>query len=363
MLTSLVLGAALAAPGAPVPRDTEPAPTGPAPWVLYLKADDAGRAQVMVYKNQKVTQSRSVIETVDGKPTTKIVQEEVERMVASYVALDTINPKFTTAQGATLTTDSVMKRAKTGFVVLVSADGKPVSKSWLRTIDPEAVIATADGLVSPVAPRAITIVPTAAPRLVLLGTGTNGKVQIAYNAAGGGNNGYGGGQFIGGNRVVFINNGNGMQQVFLGDDGGYYSNPNATPVNAEAPVKSLEDAKFEAYDLNGKTVAKADALKRLKAGGFVLIAGDNRVPDASYLKLFRGDLLVLVSPELLNVPTGIKGVAKPAVGQPALLPAAPAPAVAPAKPLLLKPAVIRVAPLRVQPLKEVPAPPAEKKSR
>lgn len=70
-----------------------------------------------------------------------------------------------------------------------------------------------------------------------------------------------------------------------------------------APIKPLTDVKFEAYDLTGKRVDKSDAMKRLEAGGLVLIAGDNRLPDSQYLKMFRGDLLVLVSPELVNAPT------------------------------------------------------------
>ena len=351
MFTSLLLGAALAAPGAPIPKDAAPAPTGPAPWVLYLKADDTGRTQILVYKNQKVTQNRQVTETVDGKPVTKIVQETVDRILPNYVALDATNPKFITAGGTTLTLDTVMKRAKDGLVVLVSADGKPVEKSWLRTVDPETLIISAEGLASQSAPRATVAVPTAAPRLVLLGIDKDGKVQIAYNP-GSSNNNNGNMQFArGGGRVVFMNNGGGAQQIFLPDDGNYVQNP----VSAEAPVKSLEDIKFEAYDLNGKTVAKDAAMKRLKAGGFVLIAGDSRIPDASYLKLFRGDLLVLVSSELLNVPTGLKGKAGVIVAPVAL----PVQAIQ-FKAALVRPAVIQAVPLRVQPLKEAPVAPAPK---
>ena len=350
MLTSMLLGAALAAPGAPIPKDADPAPTGPAPWVVYLKSDSTGRAQVMVYKNQKVTQSRQVTETVDGKVVTKIVQETVDLMIASYVLLDSTNPKFITAGGTNLTLDTVMKRAKDGLVVFVSADGKPVGKSWLRTIDPEAVIVTAEGLVSPVAPRAVVAVPTTAPRLVLLGTDKDGKVQIAYNPGTAGNYGM---NFVNGG-VMFWNNGNGMQQVFLNHDGSY--SPNQTPVNAEAPLKSLEEIKFEAYDLDGKAVSKVNALKRLKAGGYVLISGDNRVTDASYLKMFRGELLVLVSNELLNVPTGIKGKGGALGG--VVLPAAPA--VVPFRAVLVRPAVIQAIPLKVQPAKDLPVAPAPK---
>ena len=356
MFTSLLLGAALAAPGAPLPKDADPAPTGPAPWVFYLKPDDAGHIQILVYKNQKVTQNRQVTETVDGKAVTKIVQETVDRILPNYVQLDATNPKFVSVGGTTLTLETVIKRAKEGLVVLVSADGKPVEKCWLRTVDPETLIVSAEGLASQSAPRATVAVPTAAPRLVLLGLDKDGRVQIAYNPGSGNNNNYNGNmQFArGGVRLVFMNNGAGVEQMFVDDDGNYVKNP----VSAEAPIKSLEDIKFEAYDLNGKTVAKDAAMKRLKAGGFVLIAGDGRIPDASYLKLFRGDLLVLVSSELLNVPTGIKG--KGALAGVIVAPAAIPVQAIQLKAALLRPAVIQAVPLRVQPLQEAPVAPAPK---
>ena len=344
MLTSLLLGAALAAPGAPVPATADPAPAGPAPWVLHLKADDNGRAQVMIYKTQKVTQSRAVTETVDGKQVTKVIQEQVERTMPTYVLLDAQNPTLTTAGGSKVLLDNLMKQAKAGIVVLVSADGKPVSKSWLRTVDPETVVVTADGLVSEASPRGIYGAPTAPPRLVLLGTDAKGKVQVAYNPNATNN----GGAYYGGRGGrMFINGG---QQMFI-DDSGYYS-PNVAPSNTEAPVKGLEDIAFEAYDLKGKTVSKAEAMKRLSAGGYALIAGDNRLPAESYLKSFRGDLLVLVSQDLVNVPTGkVKNNGAVAAPAPAALPAV--------RGVLVKPGIIQAAPLKLAPA-PVPAPAAEK---
>jgi len=69
--------------------------------------------------------------------------------------------------------------------------------------------------------------------------------------------------------------------------------------------KLLADVKFDAYDTDGKLVPRTEALKRLKAGGLVLLAGDNRFPDPDHLKAFRDDILVLVSGEFIfpmNVP-------------------------------------------------------------
>ncbi len=302
MLISLLLGTVLTAPAAPVPRDTDPPPAGPAPHVIYLKADFTGRVNVQVYQTQKVTQARTVNTVENGKPVSRVVREQVEQTASMYVSLADIKAKFTTADGVALTTEAVMRRAKDGLVVLVSADGKPVEKAWLRALDPGAVIASAEVLVGVGAPRPTVPVPTQAPRLVVLGTGTDGKVQVAYNPNPGGVFHPGRAEMPG-----FINPGAGARPAFRES---YLSNPIPTPTIGTAPVKALADVKFDAYDLSGKLVDKADALKRLTAGGLVVIAGDNRLPDAQYLKMFRGDLLVLVSPELANVPTGAKG--KPA---------------------------------------------------
>jgi len=345
MMTSLVLGAALAAPGAPVPADADTGRPGPAPWLLYLKPDENGRAQVLIYKNQKVTTTRVVTEVVDGKQVTKHVSEESERLMASYVLLDGLSPapSFTTAAGQKLTHEAVMKRAKGGLVVLVSADGKPVSRNWLRPLNPETVIIAAEGLASPVSPRAAVAVPTLAPRMLLLGTGDDGKVQVAYNpGTNNSNNGYYD-NFGRGGKVIFL--GGNAQPVLLNEDGSYSNYNNGNPTAGVAPTKALDDTTFDAYDLSGKRISKPEVLKQLKAGGLVVVAGDNSLPDASYLKIFRSDLIVLVTPELINVPYGSKATKPTATARPA----APAPVR-----LIARPA------LQALPLKVAP-PPVEKK--
>ncbi|HEY2909461.1 MAG TPA: hypothetical protein VGI99_04405, partial [Gemmataceae bacterium] len=183
MLTSLVFGAALAVPSAPLPKDAEATPAGPPPWMARLQADASGHVQLLLFRKQKYTQGRQVTETVNGKPTTKIVYEQVERIGQQYVLVETMSTKCVTAQGTEIPSATVMKRAEKGLTVYISADGKPVSKRWLRTMDPEAVIVMADGLQSLAAPRSLQHAE-AAPRLTRLGTDASGKVQVAYNPAG-----------------------------------------------------------------------------------------------------------------------------------------------------------------------------------
>src|SRR5439155_2570458 len=134
----------------------------------------------------------------------------------------------------------------------------------LRAFGPDTVIVSAEGLVSAIAPRSQMQVPTAAPRLVLLGVGADGKVQVAFNPAAVGN-GAGDAVYAARARMVFMNNGAGAQPFFLNDDGSY--SQNLPPAATDAPLKPLEDVKFDAYDLSGKAVAREAALKRLKAGG------------------------------------------------------------------------------------------------
>jgi hypothetical protein len=71
----------------------------------------------------------------------------------------------------------------------------------------------------------------------------------------------------------------------------------------------------------GREVERAAALKQLAAGGVVVASSDGRKVDPRYLKLFRDDVLVLVSPEL--VPPRTPPAADPALDAP--LPMRPAP--------------------------------------
>jgi hypothetical protein len=156
--------------------------------------------------------------------------------------------------------------------------------------------------------------------------------------------------------VVVVKQLGGLQQVIVQEDTGFAPPRPGAPTGA-APTKPLEEVKFEAYDLTGKVVPKAEAVKRLKAGGLVLVAGDNRLPAEEYRKRFQGDLLVLVSAELVGVPTGGTPVLP---GQPAPLPAVRGGLIAPAAPAIqLKPAVIAPAVVPANKPAAAPVPPAK----
>lgn len=340
MNASLVLSAALLAPAAPVPRDTVPNTTGPAPCVLALKADAGGAVRVIgnIPTKVTVTNTHFVIETVveNGKQVQKQVQKQVEQDVVTQQyfnkTLADFNGKFTTADGTELTLDEATGRVKNGATLLASADGKPIAKAWLRTVRSDTVVMVADGLSHAQIQWGGPPMPTTpAPRLSLYSTDTSGKVMAPCTSQ----------PLNAGHNVYyddFAFEGRALRGGIRGGDFAYYPPQQAT---ATVVLKPLTEVKFDAYDLNGKLVSKTEVLKRLAAGGMVLVAGDNRVPDENYLKAFKDDVLVLVGPELVLPVAPVDQTKKKEEGKPMVrpLPVAPIAPIAPAP--IIKPAVIK----------------------
>lgn len=362
MYASLVLSAALVAPAAPLPRDASPDNAGPAPRVLALRADAAGAVRITgsIPVRVTVTQTHFVIETVivNGQQVQQQVQKQVEQDITTsqYMnkALAEFDGKFTTADGTPLTVEEATARVKNGATVLASADGKPIARSWLRAVGSDTVVMVADGL-SHVQPQAGggTLPTTPAPRLAMLGTDAAGKLTAACTS-----------NPITANNGIYYDDIAFEGRAFRGGrmmrnidyNGDYYPQQ----VGAKVVLKPLADVKFDAYDLTGKLVPRGEALKRLAAGGMVLVAGDARLPDEAYLKAFREDVLVLVGSELVLPVAPIDQTKKnePAKdGKPMAVPAAPLPA----PPALIRPAVqIKLAPAAgAVPAPQVAAPPVK----
>jgi hypothetical protein len=337
MLASLLLAAA-AAPAAPVPPGAAPSPTGPAPVVVYLHADATGQVPITVTQYRTLKRLRQVLVTEDGKQVQKQVEEEFRVPATRRLGLAELSGTFSTADGSALTVMEAARRVKDGAVVLVSADGKPVEKGWLRAVYPDTVVIAAEALAGIVHVHPAGGGPaTAAPRLELLAPDPDGKVRVACGPAG---DGHGvvrdPGIVIRGNVAVAGGN------VVVGGAGAIQLAPAADARAPAAPDtrKPLDEVKFDAYTTDGKPVPREESLKRLRAGGLVLVSADNRLPDAAYLKPFKPELLVLVSAELVGPPGGgtvPSGVLRPAP-VPALVPAAVN--VAPAIKLQVQPRIL-----------------------
>ncbi len=85
---------------------------------------------------------------------------------------------------------------------------------------------------------------------------------------------------------------------------------------------------------DGQKVELADALKALKDGGVVVVSSDGKPVSPAHLKLFKDNVLVLVSPELAAPHGGATqpGLVRPPVGRP-LPPIQIQPLPAPVQPL------------------------------
>jgi hypothetical protein len=120
-------------------------------------------------------------------------------------------------------------------------------------------------------------------------------------------------------------------------------------VQSMARVELSELKNLTIYTADGKEADKALALKKLVDGGTVVVSADGQKVDPKYLKLFRDDTLVLVSPELAAGQTGVGAVGVVAP----LPPVGPPPAVGGAP--LIKPLPLPVPPADAP----APLPPAD----
>lgn len=100
-------------------------------------------------------------------------------------------------------------------------------------------------------------------------------------------------------------------------------NPNGgAPQQVDREYRSTRTERVEFADVNGldvyttdgKELDLRDAMSRVSDGGIVLLSTDGKRVSPQYLKLFRDDLLVLVSPEFANLPTQSTTTVTTAVG-------------------------------------------------
>jgi hypothetical protein len=109
------------------------------------------------------------------------------------------------------------------------------------------------------------------------------------------------------------------------------------PVTRMVELGEVKDLAFTTAD--GKKVDKDEAMKKLAGGAVVVVTSDGKTVSPTFLKVFKDDTLVLVSPELL-VPQGGVGGGVGGFGRPGVRPLpAPVPGV------IVKPGVIQVVPI------------------
>ncbi|VTR95051.1 unnamed protein product [Gemmata massiliana] len=141
MLTSLVLSMTLAAP---VPAPAPPVPAGPAPRILELKADADGKIMVIVTRTEKLLPPGAAANPNVGVPA-------IAR--AKQVELSEVKDlTVTTADGKKLDTEEAIKKLVKGGTVVVSADGKPVSPTFLKMFKDDVLVLASPELMGGVLP-------------------------------------------------------------------------------------------------------------------------------------------------------------------------------------------------------------------
>lgn len=139
MLASFVLTMAIAAP---VPAPTTPVASGPAPHLMELKSNADGKVMVVVRRTemQKVQVAVGGAANPGGAAPAVVTKEiPVTKMVTVDLS-EVKDLKVTTADGKKIETADAVKKLKDGGVVVVSADGKPVSPSYLKLFKDDVLV-------------------------------------------------------------------------------------------------------------------------------------------------------------------------------------------------------------------------------
>ncbi len=130
MLAALLAGA-----------DPEPVtpPKGPPPMISHLK-NDGGRVVRLAVEQIPLTYMEKVEVVEGGRKVVKDVFRTKIVLVSKLVIVSTGKESFSTAGGKKLDEVEAMKRLRAGAIAAVSADGKPVDKTYLRALKPDTLV-------------------------------------------------------------------------------------------------------------------------------------------------------------------------------------------------------------------------------
>lgn len=147
MLTSFVMSMALAAPVPVAP--TAPVAGGPMPHLMEIKADSNGKVMVTVTRTemQKIVIGQGGAVNPNGAAPAVITREVPVSKIATVELGDVKDLKVTTADGKKLEVADAVAKLKAGGVVVVSADGKPVSPNYLKLFKDDVLVLASPELV------------------------------------------------------------------------------------------------------------------------------------------------------------------------------------------------------------------------
>jgi hypothetical protein len=80
----------------------------------------------------------------------------------------------------------------------------------------------------------------------------------------------------------------------------------SVPYQTVQQVELADVKDLTGYTVDGKSLDRKEILEKLANGGIVVVSGDGQKVNPAFLKIFRDDVLVLVSPEFANLPPDYK---------------------------------------------------------
>ena len=146
MFPALGLGLALMLPGAPIPKDV--VPSGPAPYILNLKAENDGKIRFTVQRTEKVKVSTT---TYQGGPNGQAVPIQVERevTVTKYERVelpDLKGLKVYTPDGKEVEIKDAAKKLTESTLAIASSNGQKVDPAFLKLFKDDVLILVSSDL-------------------------------------------------------------------------------------------------------------------------------------------------------------------------------------------------------------------------
>lgn len=134
----------------PVPPDATAAPTGPAPTLVFLKADGDGKVLVTVRRTTNNAAPPIAPANVPNAQARAIV-------VARAIQVETVelgevkDLTITTVDGRKVALEEALKRLQKGETVLIASAGQPISPAYLKVFKDDTLILSSPELMPPTA--------------------------------------------------------------------------------------------------------------------------------------------------------------------------------------------------------------------
>ena len=147
MTPTMFLTAALLLPAAPLPKAT--AASGPAPYILQLKAGTDGKVKLQVMRTETVKMMTATVTAgPNGQQIVQQVEKEIPQTKMVMVELEELKDlKASTADGKELSPKEAAAKIGNGTMVLVSANGQKVDPAYTRMFKDEIVVLCSPDLV------------------------------------------------------------------------------------------------------------------------------------------------------------------------------------------------------------------------